>query len=88
MIVATARLADCVGPMSLAELRRHERKHRVPPAELRRWLRQWGKPEAYAWVLSDVRPLPRPVPYPRKNGQQTWVKLPDGLRLITHRAAA
>ena len=87
MILGTARIVDCIGPLSLAELARHAGKHRVPLAVLRRFMRKWNG-RAYAWVLEDVRPLVPPVAYAHPRGAQTWVRLPGGFTPPKRRAAA
>ena len=42
----------------------------------------WSKndPPQYAWVLDQVRRLPKPVPYEHPRGAVIWVTLPDTIR--------
>jgi hypothetical protein len=56
LMLGTARVVGCIGPMSAGQLMRHRDKHRVPADVLRQFLRKWNG-KAYAWVLADARAL-------------------------------
>ena len=74
-ISGTADLVACEGPLDLAALRRHQRKHKVPIADLRGVLERYERP--HAWVVEHARRLRRPVPYEHPSGAVIWVHVPD-----------
>jgi len=72
-VIATCKIADCIGPLSDRELAETEHYHRTT-AEVR--VRPKGSaPWRYAWKLADVRSLRQPVPYDHPWGAQGWVKI-------------
>lgn len=74
-IVGTADLGDCEGPLDLAALHRHRRRHQIPVADLDGVLERYNRP--HAWVLEDARPLRRPVHYDHPPGAVIWGHVPD-----------
>ena len=70
-IVGIATVTGCVGPLSDAEVVEQFSKHRVPLDQIGKW--------RYAWQLSNVRRLPRPVPYTHKVGAVKFVSLEPGV---------
>jgi ASCH domain-containing protein len=77
-IVGTCELVDCIGPLSLSDLRRNCSQHGMPQQDLRS-----GIPYAktYAWVLKNARRLEKPFHYRHKLGIITWHPLPDSMFL-------
>jgi hypothetical protein len=69
----TCEVADCVGPLSLGDLRGGAALHRIPQERLA----ELPYPRTYAWVLRDAKPLVRPVSYVHPSGAVIWVRLPD-----------
>lgn len=71
-VVGVANLVEVRDPLSRLEKIATFGNHRVPESEIRsRKVARWSIP----WVLSDVKPLERPVAYQHKSGAVTWVKL-------------
>jgi hypothetical protein len=73
-VVGLSELVECIGPLSLAEMRRNVDKHGIPLANLRS--RKNHYKTIYAWVLKKPRRLKRPVPYRHKSGVIIWHPLP------------
>jgi len=78
-IVGVCRLIDCIGPLSVnqfienAEKMNYDRKElEVERKELKKDL---SKP-CYAWVLADVKRLPKPIRFANPSGAVTWALLP------------
>jgi hypothetical protein len=67
-IVATCRIADCMGPLTLEQLQANTEKHQIPS------LTELPTPKPYAWVLADVKPFAEPIPVVHSKGG-TWVTL-------------
>ncbi|CAN5633722.1 ASCH domain-containing protein [soil metagenome] len=76
-VVGLCEVVDCIGPLSLAEMRRNFSKHRIPLSCLRS--REGNYKTIYAWVLKKAKPLSRPVKYTHKSGVIVWHPLPDSL---------
>ena len=76
-VVGLCELVDCLGPLSLAEMRKNTKKHRIPVARLRS--REGHYKTIYAWVLRNARRLKRPVPYKHKSGVIIWHPIPDSI---------
>lgn len=76
-VVGLCELVDCIGPLSLAGMRRNVSKHRIPLAHLRS--RKNHYKTIYAWVLKKPRRLKPPVPYRHKSGVIIWHPLPDSI---------
>lgn len=74
-IVGTANIIAVHGPLSLAAQRKHAAKHLPTPEEYRKGC----YPNTFAWELSNVRRLKKPVPYRHPSGAVIWVTLPDGI---------
>lgn len=70
-VVATARLVDCLPPLSAADMAAHADRHRIPAAMIGQEGYRWFTP----WVLADVQILSMPVPYRHPSGAVTWVDL-------------
>ena len=68
-IVGTCRIENCIGPMTLDELRAEADRQHVAVEVLS------ASPKAYAWVLSDVKSMAEPIPYSHSAGSAVWVKL-------------
>ena len=70
MIIGTAVLVDCIGPLDEATYENERSKHqsRKPFEE------QYEK--LYAWVLEDARRI-EPVAYTHPRGAIIWVRIPD-----------
>lgn len=72
-IVGTAKVVDCIGPLSLVEMLKTKRKHRCSERAL---YSEWPfYPKVYAWVLSEAKRLKRPRPYRHPAGAVIWVNL-------------
>jgi hypothetical protein len=71
-IYGIADIVDSRGPMTTNELATTTNLHGITPARL-------ADPQVakyrYAWVLSNVRRLPQPVPYSHTKGAQSFVRL-------------
>lgn len=72
LVVAVARLVDCIGPLTDEQMLVNHHKHRIEPVRL-----HTGEIAncRTAWVLTDVMVLSRPVPYQHPSGAVTWVSL-------------
>ena len=71
-VVGICELKDVLGPLSLAELRRNQSKHRVAARDF------GGVPpysRTHAWVLRKPRRFSEPVPYKHPQGAVIWVNL-------------
>lgn len=74
-IWGVANLVSVRPPLTPDEMIATFEKHRIPAEMIRSGeVAKWNTP----WVLSDVRPLQKPVPYRHPYGAVTWVNLdPD-----------
>lgn len=71
-IEGVARMTDCLPPLDARRMRETEPFHRVPAQMVDDVIaRGWRVP----WVLTDVRRLPRPVPYTHPRGAVITVDL-------------
>lgn len=71
-IVAVAKLDRSNGPFDRKEMLSFSEKHRIPSETINRGeVDKWR----YAWELSNVRQLKRPVPYSHPQGAVIWVNL-------------
>jgi hypothetical protein len=75
-IVGTCELVDCIGPLSLSDLRRNSARHGMSQRDLRSGIMY---EKTYAWVLKNARRLEKPVPYNHKFGIIVWHPLPDSI---------
>jgi len=71
--VGTCKLTDVVGPLMGQELAINYDKHQIPDDELGDIITRYKKP--YAWVLSEVKRLERPISYEHPRGVVRWVKV-------------
>lgn len=71
-VVAVARLVDSKGPLTAADMAANVHHHAVTPE--RQHLPELQKYK-HAWVLADIKRLPRPVPYVHPSGAVKWVTL-------------
>jgi hypothetical protein len=76
-VVGLCELVDCIGPLTLGEMRKHVSKHRIPLSHLR--TREGHYKKIFAWVLKKPRRLKHPVPYRHKPGVIIWHPLPDSI---------
>ena len=76
MIVGQARVLEVIGPLTAAALGRQIRRHAVPQAELRRFVKKYNG-RAFAWVLGEIKRFKHPLPYKHPRGAISWVRLPD-----------
>lgn len=74
LIVGTAFIVGCLGPLYDFELQLNSRKHR---AELSQNgpLNRYKK--VYAWELSNAKRLDKPIPYRHPQGAIIWVKVDE-----------
>lgn len=70
-VVGVCRLEGVKGPLDKSELAQYEHEHQVPREVYEAPGYKWH----YAWILSDVMPLPEPVPYVHRPGAVIWVAL-------------
>lgn len=69
-IVGSCTLEDSFGPLDAIAWRAHRSRHGIPEAQdsaQERW--------PFAWVLANVRPFARSVPYTHPPGAVIWVNL-------------
>jgi hypothetical protein len=71
LIVGTCELVNVVGPLTLQELRKNNRKLAEPKSEIT----SLPYETTYAWVLKNARKLRRPRRYKHPSGAIIWVKL-------------
>lgn len=69
-VVGLCTLADVIGPLSLAELKKNARHVGCKPNEISLYYKH-----TFAWVLRDAKRLVRAVPYRHPQGAIIWVKL-------------
>ena len=73
-IIGTCRLVDCVGPLSLSQLRETTDKHHIPLEGLT----ELPYEKTYAWVMAEPKLLDQPIPYKHPSGAVIWVRLAAG----------
>ena len=71
-IVGVAHIVDCIGPLTDIERLETNPRHCVDPST---WLNPQFANYRFAWVLSNVHRLLRPVPYNHPKGAVKWVTL-------------
>jgi hypothetical protein len=73
-VVGVADVVDCIGPLTDEKRFAAADKHCLAPAE-------WSNPKfmdyRFAWVLTNVQRLSKPVPYRHPSGAVIWVTLDD-----------
>ncbi|HVV47976.1 MAG TPA: ASCH domain-containing protein [Bryobacteraceae bacterium] len=80
-IVGVCEVKDCVGPLTLAELRRNARRAGVNP--------DGGKlpyKRTHAWVLANARRFKKAVSYEHPPGAVIWVQLDEKTARAVQRA--
>lgn len=76
LVVGTAELTGCLAPLDAAGYHKAAAFHAIQPGRQAAALSGgWVVP----WVLSDVRPLIRPVPYAHRSGAVVWVVLDEAV---------
>lgn len=74
LVYGTAVLTDCLPPLSDRQMREAIPNHRIPADEIDEAIANgWTTP----WVLGDVQPFAKPIPYEHPSGAVTWVDLGD-----------
>lgn len=77
-ISGIARITGYSGKLTIQELKRCEKKHRVPASKY--------TADDYKWFiaiqLSNIAKLMHPIPYQHKSGAVTWVKLGEQAKVI------
>jgi hypothetical protein len=79
-ILGTCRLVDCLGPLTVDEFFDNPHKMNLMEAELedeREELEEELEYGLYAWVLADVKRLPKPIRFENPSGAVTWARLPQ-----------
>lgn len=79
-IYGVAHVVDSIGPLTRTEMINNQSKHRITPERM-------DHPDVanyrYAWVLSNVRRLEKPIPYVHNGGAVQFVSLDDtAIRLL------
>lgn len=78
MVVGTAKLTDCLPPLTRENYLDFRDRHAIPPEMLDEVFdNDWVRP----WVLADVRPLVDPVPYRHGSGPVIFVSLEDSVAM-------
>jgi hypothetical protein len=72
LVVGTCDLVDCIGPLTLGELRGNASKAALPASTITKL----PYPKTYAWVLKDAKKLRAAQRYEHPPGAVIWVKLP------------
>lgn len=70
-IVGGCDVVDCIGPLTLEQLRASEERHRIPL----HLLDTLPYPKTFAWVIRDAKPLTTPIVYRHPYGAVIWVNL-------------
>ena len=70
-IVGMCQIEDCIGPLTLDELKAQAELHRIPVETLT----ALPHTRTYAWVLSEVKVFVEPIAYKHPSGSVVWVKL-------------
>lgn len=79
LVVGVARLVDSLPPLTAADYMLHRNQHCIPEHMLDEMLAaRWVHP----WVLANVRPLERPVPYFHKGGVTFTTLAPEVVRAV------
>lgn len=77
-VVGVADLIDCIGPLSDQERLANANRHCVA---LDDWENPKFKKYRFAWVLSNARRVPQPIPYHHRPGAVIWVQLDNSVAL-------
>jgi hypothetical protein len=73
LIVGTCNLVGVAGPLTLREFQNNASKAGFTASQMT----SLPYEKTYAWVLSNVIKLRRPIPYKHPSGAVIWVKLPE-----------
>jgi len=77
LVVGTAEIIDCIGPLDTSSMLASAHRHRLDAPGIRDGLYdKW----CYAWVLSGVRALERPVAYQHPVGAVKFVTFEASVR--------
>jgi len=72
LVVGTADLVECLGPLRRADFLANLRKHRDSKSEV---MKGSGYDRPHALVLKNAKELRRPIPYKHPYGAIIWVDL-------------
>ena len=82
-IMGICCLAECIGPLTVEEYIKNARKMNRTKKELESKREDleidFILSDYYAWVLTDVRRLPKPITFRNPSGAVTWAKLPPAV---------
>jgi len=78
MIYGTCEVVDCIGPLTDEDFLKHARKLGATRAEVLSW--DPVEEDLFAWVLTSVKRLDKPVRYTHPRGAVIWVALNPRLR--------
>jgi hypothetical protein len=88
-ILGVCTLANCLGPLTVDEYIKNARKMNRSKKELKANREEIEIDfliyDHYAWVLTDVKRLAKPIPFENPSGAVTWAKLPPE---ISHKIRA
>ncbi len=76
LVVGVCDLVNVLGPLTLTQMKRNIERHRNPLSSLKSGL---PYKKTYAWVLRNIKPLQKAVPYQHPHGAIIWVKLPRSI---------
>jgi hypothetical protein len=71
-VVGVCDLLDCVGPLTLKQMKEATPKHQIGVDQLQDL--PYGN-RTYAWVIGNARKLPKPASYRHPPGAVIWVRL-------------
>lgn len=72
LVVGTVEIVGCEGPLNPDQMLAAHDKHMIDPDRIRSGeVAKWK----YGWVLRNVKPLSKPVPYRHPSGAVIWVNL-------------
>lgn len=81
-VVGLCEVVGCVGPLTLAELKRNARRAGISPSG-----RELPYKRTHAWVLANARRLTKAVPYRHPPGAIIWVQLDEKTAKAVRRAS-
>lgn len=74
LVVGVCDLVGVLGPLPLSKMKRNIEKHHITLSSLKGGLRY---KKTYAWILKNIKPLKKAVPYEHPQGAIIWVKLSE-----------
>lgn len=77
MIIGTCQLVNSIGPLTLKQIISGRKKHLSSVIGLSLG---FGYENPWAWVLTDAKRLPEPIPYKHPRGAVIWVNLENHLQ--------